>query len=572
MPPNPAHAPERSPELASDTGDAVVRTWPVAVGAAALACLAGGLAALASQGFCVDDAYIHLSYARSLMLGEGLSYNPGDWETGASSPLWLLCLLPFALLDDPAPGVQWLGVLLHACAAAVLAATAARLVAMGPGSAGATAGRIRLGAGLAAGGLTAVHPGLLQGAVSGMEVPLTALTLALCLRATTLGRPAAATVFGCLAVWARPEALLLLAPLAVLHARLRRRLACLAPALGAGLGLAVWVGYDLVVSGYPWPNTRYVKAAGDPLAGLAYLGSQVAPHEPWLVGLGGVVLPLLGLRGWRGWRGWRAEGQPTERWGPAADATWLPLLLLAAWAVAVVAVALTRGLNPLVLFFHRRYFIPLAVAPLLALGIAAGHTGLAGLAGLAGLGRPGRAWRMLWLLPVVGVSVFTAIEVQATQRLQEQGIARLHVEPSRMIAAQLPAASAVLVEGAGATRFYAPRSMRVIDMLGLNDGRTAHLPHRQRPCAWLAARPTHLLVPRQLLAHVLPLFRARQLAEFVDPTYAQTRKVVQQHVALFELDGPTALARRLCPKSTADWGLAAPAPDEALGDDEQAGE
>ena len=46
--------------------------------------------------FCLDDAWIHLDYALSLRLNEGLSYNPNDFETGFSSPLWvlLLALLP----------------------------------------------------------------------------------------------------------------------------------------------------------------------------------------------------------------------------------------------------------------------------------------------------------------------------------------------------------------------------------------------------------------------------------------------------------------------------------------------
>ena len=51
-----------------------------------------GLLGGGERDFCLDDAWIHLSYAKSLRLGEGLSYNPHDWETGCSSPLWVLVL------------------------------------------------------------------------------------------------------------------------------------------------------------------------------------------------------------------------------------------------------------------------------------------------------------------------------------------------------------------------------------------------------------------------------------------------------------------------------------------------
>ena len=57
-----------------------------------LGILAAGLFAWGGVDFCLDDAWIHLSYAKSLRLGDGLSYNPGDWETGFSSPLWALLL------------------------------------------------------------------------------------------------------------------------------------------------------------------------------------------------------------------------------------------------------------------------------------------------------------------------------------------------------------------------------------------------------------------------------------------------------------------------------------------------
>ena len=47
---------------------------------------AGGSFAL--RGLPLDDAWIHQVYARSAALGRPFQYNPGEWETGSTSPLW----------------------------------------------------------------------------------------------------------------------------------------------------------------------------------------------------------------------------------------------------------------------------------------------------------------------------------------------------------------------------------------------------------------------------------------------------------------------------------------------------
>src|SRR4051794_34832739 len=50
--------------------------------------------ASAVTGFPLDDAWIHLVYARSLAHGDGFAYNPGQLETGFTSPLWVMLLAP----------------------------------------------------------------------------------------------------------------------------------------------------------------------------------------------------------------------------------------------------------------------------------------------------------------------------------------------------------------------------------------------------------------------------------------------------------------------------------------------
>src|SRR5262249_29142195 len=52
--------------------------------------------------YASEDAYITFRYARNLVLGYGLVFNPGERVMGFSSPLWTLWnSLGYALLRDP---------------------------------------------------------------------------------------------------------------------------------------------------------------------------------------------------------------------------------------------------------------------------------------------------------------------------------------------------------------------------------------------------------------------------------------------------------------------------------------
>ena len=67
--------------------------------------------------FPLDDSWIHRVYARALAHGEGFAYNPGQQETGATSPLWVIVTAPphwLAPLHPHAPIVatKLVGVLL----------------------------------------------------------------------------------------------------------------------------------------------------------------------------------------------------------------------------------------------------------------------------------------------------------------------------------------------------------------------------------------------------------------------------------------------------------------------------
>src|SRR5690606_28996768 len=133
------------------------------IGAAAIlsaTCYSVVAARLTAPGFPLDDAWIHLQFARNLVEGQGFSYNPGVSSSGSTAPLWTL------LLAVPA----WLGLpvvastkIIGTAFTIVTALAAARITGLLTGS--------RLGV-ITAGLAVALSARITWGSVSGMEVPL----------------------------------------------------------------------------------------------------------------------------------------------------------------------------------------------------------------------------------------------------------------------------------------------------------------------------------------------------------------------------------------------------------------
>jgi len=120
-------------------------------------------------GFPLDDSWIHLQFARNLIEGAGFSYNPGQPVAGSTAPLWTVLLAGGALVAGPSlVTAKVMGVALT-----IGGALATQWAALEWGASRATA----LGAGV---GFTWAGP-LAWGSLSGMEVPLAALLVALAL-------------------------------------------------------------------------------------------------------------------------------------------------------------------------------------------------------------------------------------------------------------------------------------------------------------------------------------------------------------------------------------------------------
>ena len=452
--------------------------------AVALVC---GLARIQSSELCLDDSYIHLAYARSLRAGEGLSYNPHDWETGATSPLWVLLLAawPFGLPGGLALklfGLAWhvLGTWLFMRLAAALLPPAAEPPAKPSPS------LLSTGAAL----LFACDPLAVQAATSGMEVSLaTALALGFVL-ALHAGRPLMAAGMAAFCCWTRPELSVLVGCASVGCALTRRSRAALWPLLAALLASASYAAYCQAVSGYPLPNTYYVKGRPFALEQLKYLVLEVLPQQPLVTCGLGAVLAAIGS-----WQALRARSA-------------LAWVLFAA-LTGLLATGATRAQYPGVQFAQSRYFAPFFW--LLPLAAAAGVAHFRKWPALGALGIP------------LAFSLFMCMRAAAVQHAQEQGVTRLHVEPARFVST-LSDVRVLGVEGAGALRYFTPRSLRVVDVVGLNDRRFAHVRGKQgeRLCRLLQAGITHFAYPEPWSDFLNKGFELQRLAAFTQPAYAQT--------------------------------------------------
>ena len=221
----------------------------------ALIVLLSLLARLAPGARTIDDAYITFRYARNLLAGFGPVFNPGEAVLGTTTPLYMGLMAALGALtggvDAPFP---LLALLVNALADA---ATALLLWQFGK----------RLGserAGVAAALLWAVAPYSVTFAVGGLETSLYVLLLTACAYAAFTRRRPLAAALAALALLTRPDALILLGPLAL------ERLACaawkkeplrLSEFLLAGLPLLAWGLFAGLAYGSPLPHSIAAKIA-----------------------------------------------------------------------------------------------------------------------------------------------------------------------------------------------------------------------------------------------------------------------------------------------------------------------
>ena len=208
------------------------------------------LAALVTHFVLVDDAYIHLRYARNFAGGGGFLYNAGEPVFGLTSPLYGLVAsaMHFTLGPNVVPAMVIVGVLVWTLASHV-----------------ATCDLSHRSRPLALALLT-LSPVFVDNQLLGMESPLFALLLVVAVREAAHGRARTSAAAQGLALITRPEAVLV-APfllLALASSRgwksgVRDLIRPLTLALLFGPGL-IWAAFSLGYYGHLLPQSMVAKS------------------------------------------------------------------------------------------------------------------------------------------------------------------------------------------------------------------------------------------------------------------------------------------------------------------------
>ncbi|MGE5377208.1 MAG: hypothetical protein ACM3XO_19305 [Bacteroidota bacterium] len=255
-------------------------------------------------GFPLDDAWIHLTYARNFAEHAEWAFRPGQNSAGSTSPLWTI-LLSVGFFLDLAPYI-WPFLL----GWVILTLLGIRGESVTRQLVGTYKPRVPW-VGLFF--VTVWH--LTWSAVSGMETLLHGFIIFYILSMLLVDprRYLALGFLTGLSVWVRPDGITLLGPLILtalmIETNRRERSNAIARILIGFSALFVpYLFFNLALSGSPWPNTFYAKQAEYQsswlsLAFLVRLNNYLTPvlASPFIVLLPGVVMWIIGrvrLRDW----------------------------------------------------------------------------------------------------------------------------------------------------------------------------------------------------------------------------------------------------------------------------------
>lgn len=252
---------------------------------------------VAAYNFIADDAFIHLRYARNLIEGHGLVFNPGERVEGFTSTLWVLVLA----------GLGWLGGDLLVCARVlgVLAALCTLLVTY-------RLLRHYLPAGIApawaliAPAMLALNGSFACWAAGGLETPLFVLLAVSGVWSVVERRHLLSAMTLALLCLVRPEGIALAGMLALYQLydlRGERNWVWIASWLSVAGAVTAQLAFRFSYYGDLLPNSYYAKTGGglaQIMRGLRYLLEYSGDHE----GLPLMIIPalLILLRGGPGLR------------------------------------------------------------------------------------------------------------------------------------------------------------------------------------------------------------------------------------------------------------------------------
>ena len=311
----------------------------------------------------IDDAYITFRYARNLLAGNGLVYNPGEWVLGTTTPLYTLLMAAlgaiFGGVQAPFPEIAWsvnAGCDALACGTLILLGFRMK----------------RPSAGYAAALIWAIAPMSVTFAIGGMETSLFILLMLATFYFHSSAQTSLAAASSALSILVRPDALLFVLPLYLERLRQLRWIPTgksepipisWKEILSGFVPLAAWFSYAWLRYGSPLPHSITAKASAYQLPGdaafirlLQHYATPFLGHltfgTPW-IGVGLILFPALLLVAAR-----RILRKDVSLWPLFA----FPFIYFLAYAIA----------NPLI---FRWYLTP--PLPLFMLGIFLGTANLA---------------------------------------------------------------------------------------------------------------------------------------------------------------------------------------------------
>jgi hypothetical protein len=208
-------------------------------------------------GFPLDDAWIHLTYARNFATHGEWAFRVGDSSAGSTSPLWTALLaVGYLVRLAPYAWTYFLGWVVL-CVLAIRAENVARkmIEAYQP--------KIPW-----VGLFVALEWHMTWSATSGMETILQGLIVLIVLGSLMEGARQYLTLglLAGLSVWVRPDGLTLLGPILLVALLQEKTLkergsALLKVFIGFGILFVFFLLFNLALSGKPMPNTFYAKQA-----------------------------------------------------------------------------------------------------------------------------------------------------------------------------------------------------------------------------------------------------------------------------------------------------------------------
>ncbi len=387
-------------------------------------------------GFPLDDAWIHLTFARNLAQHGEWAFRLGVPSAGSTSPLWSAALaVGFLLRLAPYFWTYFLGLIFLWTLSVVCEITARRLL---PSYAPRWAW---------VGLFIIVEWHLLWSALSGMETLLHALIAAVALSALMLKSRRYLTlglIVG-IGVWARPDGITLLAPLLLAalfnEADGRSRLKAVAQILfGFGGIFTLYLFFNFKIGGAPLPNTFYAKQA-------EYAAWQA---RPFLERVSQLILQLLVGPAFLlvpGVVAWTVRSLKMREWGSVLALT---------WSLGYMLLYIAR----LPAYQHGRYLIP-AMPIFFLIGL------LGALDFFSKKDASRRRWfaTTLWNASLFAVTLlFVALGANSYARDVEL-IEEEMVESARWAQANLPPNAVIAAHDIGALGYF--DSHPLLDLAGL---------------------------------------------------------------------------------------------------------